>query len=244
MSISGAFGFNKASSQQQQSSTDLGSNVWQPQQGYLTDLWGRAQQMSGTPTQGLDQFGRMADTTTAAIGGIGQGVQQISQAGGYLQSMAGQTPENNPALASYSRQIGQQFGQTVLPAIRGGAASAGMLGGSRQQLAEGTAAAQVGQQIQDFAGQQYQADQDRRLQAAQALQAGGGAIGQLGSVVGGLAGNYSQVSQLQQQTPWFGLQQYAALLGPAILQNLGGWSQGTGSSKSFGMQTSGSFGLK
>ena len=52
-------GSNKSSASSQSTSTDYGTNVWGPQQGYLQNLWQTGQQMAGAPMGGQQQFNQV-----------------------------------------------------------------------------------------------------------------------------------------------------------------------------------------
>jgi len=79
---------------------------------------------------------------------------------------ASQVGANDPALQAYSRQVGQNFNENILPTISQGAFQSSSLGGSRGQVGAAQAAAKAQQNIQDFAGQQYNNQMNRQLQAA------------------------------------------------------------------------------
>lgn len=82
-------------------------------------------------------------------------------------------PENNPALQgaidASTRPIMENYQETIAPAIRGGAISAGQLGGSRQGVAEGMAAREAMRAVGDTASKlvqnQYQTNVDAQLKA-------------------------------------------------------------------------------
>jgi len=100
----------------------------------------------------------------------------------------------SPLADVYARQLGQQFNRSIAPAIRGEAAVAGGLGGSRQQIGLGLAAGEVGQQMADFNAQLYEGQANRALAANQtAQQAYQAAQGRR------LAGYQTQMEAAQQQ---------------------------------------------
>lgn len=239
MGGSAALGGGKTKSES--SNVDYGSNVWGPQQGYLTDLWSRAQGMSGQPVQGQQMLDQAGNLLGAGAGMTGAGAQNLNTAQTLLNQMA-QQGGSNPALDAYGRQVGQAFNEQIMPQLRGQAASAGQLGSSRAQLGQAAAAGMAQRNIQDFAAEQYQADQARQLQAAQSLQQGGMALGQMGQGLGSLAGQYGQLAGAQAQLPWTNLQAYSGLLGSPVMQQLGGY--GTGKSSGWNFNTSGSFSMK
>ncbi len=127
-------------------------NVWGTQQPYLQDLYSQGQ---GVLDQATQQNNAM--------------MPQLDQAYGNALN-----PQGNPYLDQQVQgglgQLQQNFGQT-LSQIRGNAVNAGSLGGSRQGVAEGIAARDMGTQANNFVsgmyGQNYQADQNRSMQALQ-----------------------------------------------------------------------------
>jgi hypothetical protein len=169
---------------------------------------------------GSDVWGGQApflqDLYSRAQGMAGQGYQGaagLQQAQQALQGLIQPAGGTDPTLAAYGRQLGQQFQEQILPGIRGEGISAGGLGSSRYGLAQGQAAQGAQRNLQDFGAQTYGQRMDRQLGAGQAL---------------------GQLSELQGQAPWQGLQQYAGLLGPALSLNRGGYQTSTGTGTSRG----------
>lgn len=237
-----SFGFSRQKSSDD--SRDLGSNVWGPQSPYLQDLYARSQDLSMKPTNGLYRLDQAGQLLKVGQGYLGAGADQIGQANAGLGQMAGFVPgQMNPQLAAYGRQVSDMYNQQIAPQLRGNAAVAGQLGSSRAGLAEATAAGQVQRNLQDFAGEQYQQDMNRQLQALQAQQAGGAALGQFGSAAGGLAGQFLPMAQMEAMAPWLGLQNYSALLGAPVMQDLGGFQQVRSSGWSHNRAMSGSFSM-
>jgi len=179
----------------------------------------QAQQALGGAMQGGPGMNRF---TAGAIGmGMGAGdqyAQQTQQSLGRLMNPQGP----NPQLQAYGNQLSRQFQNQIMPQIGQAANQANSLGGSRQGIAESQAAGNVYRQLQDFAGQQYQGDMNRALQAAQT----GGNLGMQGRQnalqAGNMMGNWQQQAQqraleaagMQNQ---FGLQQGAQGLQSAQL---------------------------
>jgi len=127
-------------------------SIWGAQSPYLEDLYAQGQQALG--------------------GAIEQNNQMIP---GIQEAFGNQlNPQGNPYLGDMAEsglgQLQQNFGQT-LSQIRGGAVSTGSLGGSRQGVAEGIAARDMGTQATNFMsslfGNNYQQDQNRSLSALQ-----------------------------------------------------------------------------
>jgi hypothetical protein len=210
---------SSSSGYQQQTAENYGSDIWGPQAGFLGDLYARAQQQSFQPNAGMGTLGNVA-------GMFGQAGSALGQSQAALNRLANPT-EADPMQAVYARNLGQMFNEQIMPGLKGDAMVGGGLGGSRAGIAQGLAGARVGQQLQDFSAQLYGDQQNRALQAGQALQGVGQGYGQLGA-------GYQDLATQQSQMPWQALQQYAGLLGPAVMQQLGSYSQGTATNRSKG----------
>jgi hypothetical protein len=100
----------------------------------------------------------------------------------------------SPLADVYARQLGTQFNRNIAPAIRGEAAVAGGLGGSRQQIGLGLAAGEIGQQMADFNAQLYEGQANRALSANQTAQQA-----YQGAQQRRLAGYQTQMEAAQQQ---------------------------------------------
>lgn len=191
------------------SSIDRGTDVWGPQQGYLKDIYSQAQALKGQVQDTVGNWGvNQAQSYLGNLMGANQTAQDL------------QNPGVNPAMDMYSRQIGQQFNEQIMPALKGQAMTAGGYGGSRAGIAQGLAGARAGQQIQDFGAQLYNEDQNRRLQGAQ-LQGDLANLGMQGAM---------DIGSFGMGVPWYNLQQYAGLIGSPAMQSLGGSSKGKSSS--------------
>jgi hypothetical protein len=231
------------------SGEQFGTNVWGPQQGYLTDLYGQAQQQAKAAGYGQAEQGQ-------GLNAVQQAQQALAQSGQYGQGMVGQVgmgnqiygqsayglgqmaqgAGSNPQMDAYAQQVGQQFRQQIMPALQGQSAVAGQLGSSRAQIGQAMAADQAQQNIQQYSQQLYNDEQNRRLSALQSMQGAGqgymqgaGALGQAGQLQQGVAGGqldasqaYGQWAQFAQQQPWYNLQQYAGIVGGPTMQDLGG----------------------
>ena len=256
--------FSNQSAGSSSSSTNLnyGSNVWNPQQGYLRGGWGDAlRQSQNTQNQNLASslLGQGVGAANQALNpffldsarwGMNRGTEYINagnrntdRAMRSFQSF--QNPGKNPALDMYSRQIGQNFREQIMPELRGTANQFMGRGSSRQGIAEGLAAARAGQQIQDFGAQVYNQDMDRKLSAGQNMLGAGQnyfnaaqgrlGLGELGAnIFGEAAQALPQFAQMGLQIPWYNLQQRMGLIGSPILQDLGGKSTSSSSSHSSG----------
>ena len=239
MSVSNAWGKSSNKSSGANVNLDYGTQQDTTQQGMMQNLW---LQGNHGATYGMGQeYGQQ---------GYGQGMGYLNQA---MQQMGSpymaqtqdtlarmQNPGMDPMMDVYSRQIGRQFNEQVMPAMRGDASVAGQLGSSRAGIGQGLAAARAGQQIQDFGAQLYGANQDRALQAANMQ----------GALQGNIASMYGQGSQQAQALgqfgmgiPWYALQQQQGLLGNAIMRDLGGVGIGNTSGNATAWNQSGSFGM-
>lgn len=224
MSIGGSKNKGSSSSSSTGQSWDYGTNVWGAQSPYLQQLYEQASGNLGAGDGGAGQFMGMGQANLAA------GSQMLDQSNAGLQRLM--NPQTDPALQAYATNLGQQFNEQFLPGLKGDAALAGGLGGSRQQIGSALGAQRAMQSLGDFTAQTYAAGQDRALAAAQSL----GANAQTAQ---GAAGMYGQLADFARSMPWYNLNQYAGLLGPAIMQDLGSYS--TSSSTSKGSQSGGSF---
>lgn len=206
----------KSTSSQQSTSADFGTNIWGPQQGYLQNLYATGQELAGGPMGGQEQFNQAQNQ----LGYAQQGLQQSNQA---LQGFM--NPGVDPAVGAYSQRIGQDFNQQFLPGLQGQAIQAGGLGGSRQQIAQGMGAQAAGQAVSDFAANSYAGQQQRALAAA-------GQMGQNAQAMGGMSQDYLQNADFSRGMPFYNQSMFSGLLGAPIMQDLGGYSQSTGTSKS------------
>jgi hypothetical protein len=231
---SSSYGYSNA-----QSTNESQQSIYGPQAQQLQDMWGAGQ---ANMAQDTSQFtGQNQQAIGAMQGQMGQ-MQQIGQTGGQIAQFA--NPNNQlvqDQIGNLGQSLGDFYSQQLNPAIRGSAVAAGGLGGGRQQVAQGMAAQDVGNQfrqgvtaIQANAYGQAQnaagmADQNR-------FQAGQG-MGQLGQSMNNLG-----MSNLN--APWMGAQNMAGLLGsPTVLGQ--SYAQQTASSRqgSQGQSKSNKFGL-
>ncbi len=174
-----------------------GQEIWGPQAEQLKSLYAGAGDFfqAGSPylTQALESgaaaipgvsgYGEMALPAWQRLlgGGTPMNMSTAQEIGagtapsfGTLYGM--QQPGRNPYLdamfGSAAGRVMDQFQERIMPGITGSAEMTGGLGGSRQGIAEGLAAKGAMQTIGDMAsgmyGGAYDADQNRRLQAAQA----------------------------------------------------------------------------
>lgn len=218
MSIGGGSQKSNQSSSSSSNGEQYGTNVWGAQSPYLTDLYARAQGALGdnsgisTANQWLGQAGSYLDQAGATLGQSNQALQ------GFLN------PGQDPAVAAYATNLGQQFNEQFLPGLKGDAALAGGLGGSRQQIGAALGAQRAMQTLGDFTAQTYSGQMDRALQAAQGL--AGNAQG-----FESLAGTGLATSDFARSMPWYQLSQYQGLLGAPIIQDLGGYTSSSSTSK-------------
>jgi len=202
-----------------QSSTNYGTDIWGAQSPYLQDMYAQAQNQASQGYAGAGALGQ-------AGGYFGQSGQALGSAmQGYGQMFNDQTVD--PMLQQYGQALGRNWSENILPGMQGQAALAGGLGNSRDQIGQALAAGRQGQQFQDFAGQLYGQQQDRRMQALAGM-------GQVGAGYGALGGDMANYGQAQQAAAWNPLQQYAGLLGGPTSINLGGVSSGTSTGASSG----------
>lgn len=221
MSIGGGSQKQKSQSSSTQEGIQYGSDVWGAQSPYLQDLYSRGQQNLGndigntTASDWLDQAG-------LAVGGANQALTQSNQA--LTQFL---NPGQDPAVAAYAQNLGQQFNEQFLPGLKGEAALAGGLGGSRQQIGSALGAQRAMQTLGDFTAQTYSGQQERALQAAQGI----------GANASGFQNNaqmQTAIADFARSMPWYSLQQFKGLLGAPVMRDLGGKTSGYSSSSGSG----------
>ena len=222
--------FGKTNGQSQssnsfQNSTTLGTGVWDAQSPYLQDMYSRAQGQANQGFAGQGSMNAAGGYFGQAGGALGQSNQALGGAFNGYSNMAN-NQQVDPMLQQYGQALGRNWTQNILPGMQGQAAMAGGLGNSRDQIGQALAAGQQGQQFQDFAGQLYGQQQDRRMQALSGMGQVGSAYGQNAAGYGALGGDMTQFGNAQQAAAWNPLQQYAGLLGGPTQLNKGGYSSG------------------
>lgn len=218
MSIGGGKQKSSNSSSSTGQNWDYGTNVWGAQSPFLSDLFGRAQ-----GTLNANGGSPQADSYLAAAGaGLGAGNTALTQSNEALGRFA--NPGQDPMLAAYAQNLGQQFNEQFLPGLQGDAALAGGLGGSRQGIGAALGAQRAMQTLGDFTAQTYSGQQDRALQAALGM----GSNAQ--TMQAGAQGNLA-LADFARTMPWYSLGQYAGLLGAPIMQDLGAYGTSSSTSK-------------
>lgn len=225
MSIGGSK--SKGGGSQSSESRDFGSEVWSGQSPYLQDLYRRAAGRLGTAgsTVGMKQAGLQ---NWASGYDLSAASQSLAASNKNLQSFM--NPTVDPAVKAYAQNLGQQFNEQFLPGLKGEAALAGGLGGSRQQIGAALGAQRAMQTLGDFTAQSYAGQQERKLAAVQQMAANAGGYMGLSDARTGLA-------DFARSMPWYNLAQYQGLLGSPVQIDKGGWQRSSGSSK----QSSGGF---
>ena len=208
------YSYSGGSSFGQSGSSDQSSNFSSSVQNPDTVWGGQAGYLTDLYSKAQAQSGAGGQNLQATQNMIGQGY------GGIEQLL---NPQVNPMLGVYQEQLQRGMEQNILPAIRREAIGFGQSGGSRQGVAEGLAAQEAGRMSRDFAAQVYGQDMDRMLGATQAIPG---------------------LSQAGLGAPWYGLNQYAGILGNPTVLGGGGSSLSVGdaSGSSFGLQGSENFG--
>lgn len=134
---------------------------WGPAQPYLQgalgdaeDLYKNYRQMyyPGTMTAPLNPYQISGlNYQQGYAGSVQPYINRAQQMSSFMQSPAmlnvGQNPYVQGMGAAIGNQISQQLRRNIMPAIRSGNVAAGMLGGSRQGIAEGTA---IGDAMQNY----------------------------------------------------------------------------------------------
>lgn len=219
MSIGGSKSKGGGSQSSVQEQRDFGSEIWKTQSPYLADLY-----RGGASTLGNaagSAFGKQAALLQYAAGGdLGDAGNTLAQSNKYLQSFM--NPTVDPAVNAYATNLGQQFNEQFLPGLRGDAALAGGLGGSRQQIGAALGAQRAMQTLGDFTAQSYAGQQERKLAATQQLAAN--AAGYMD-----LSGARTASADFARSMPWYNIAQYQGLLGSPVQIDKGGYSKGTSS---------------
>ncbi|GAF96669.1 unnamed protein product, partial [marine sediment metagenome] len=188
-SIGSDSSWGQGGSQSQNTGSSFGmqfpDSVWGAQVPFFENLYSQANQMMmGGGNQGQAQ------------GLFEQGLQ------GFNQMM---NPGVNPHLEAYAGDVQQNFTDNILPGIRRDAGGRGMVGGTRQGVAEGVAGGYANRDITNMASKLYGEDMNRML----------GAMGMM-----------PQYGAFGMSIPWFGMNQMAGIMGsPTVLG--GGGIQGS-----------------
>lgn len=236
MSIGGSkqksSGTQTSTGSSQSQAQDFGSEVWGQQSPFLQDLYNRAQ---GNLNAGDGDAGAMTNWARWQLVNANQSLGQSNQA---LQGFL--NPTVDPAVNAYAQNLGQQFNEQFLPGLKGDAALAGGLGGSRQQIGSALGAQRAMQTLGDFAAQSYAGQQERALAAAQGLAANAAGYESLGNTT-------TAVADFSRSMPWYNLAQYQGLLGSPIQIDKGGidqsWSKSESKGKNSGSGGSFNFGF-
>ena len=238
-----------------QNGTTSSANVWAGQQPYLLDVYGKASalanslapQTSGvaqtyanqfTPliNQSLENYGTAYSNATTALNPILSGTSPGQQT--LMDLMAGGINPNLAAMVDAAGQsVATNLSRNILPSIisRGNQANMYGGGGSGERIATGLALSDANRQMAEMAtnlyGQAYDADQARRMAAAQSYtNAAAGAANQLYGMASAAPGIYSAgatdlinlgLAPYNQQ--WAQLLNQAGVIGgPVVLQSSGG----------------------
>jgi len=186
------------------------------QEGFLKDLWARAQQASQTqPGMGTQTTGQQMGLD--AVSGMQPGIEGAQQAGQFLTNPNILSPDSNPYLQAQGQAavspIFQNLMNTILPGIRNNAGMAGQMGSSRQGIAEGLgiqgAMNTGGNILSDLFSRAYGQGLGAMGQGL-SLAPQTAALGQMTSEI------YRQIGAEQQAMPFSQLNQYANLLGSPI----------------------------
>lgn len=158
-------------------------NVNEPfaeQKGYLTDLYSRAQKVSGTPTT-YWPYPTYANESPFSIAGRNAMGNAAAQPSPYLGPAAGQAgatlngdflSAGNPYLSSMfnsaAGDVTRNYQQAVMPGIASRYGQAGRVGSPEQMKAEGIAQQGLGTSLQQLAagiyGPAYESERNRQVQ--------------------------------------------------------------------------------
>ena len=221
-----------------QSTTVQKSEPWEGQKSHLTNIYGQAQNLSGTPPtyypgSTVTPFSQQTEDALNSIEGrarTGSGVQAAGNQqmlntiqGGYLNA--------NPYLDSMynraARPVAENFANSVAPSIQAQFGRAGRYGSGLYQQAQSTAQDNLGRTLgemgTDIYGRAYESERGRQQEAirgapeyaakdyqdAQALMGvGGQREAQASMQLQDLVNRYN----FDQQAPWSNLGNYASLV--------------------------------
>ena len=233
------------------------SRIYEGQENFLKDLYGQAQrtqrqqQNSGPIAQGfVDKYLPGAEAAQQELAGLNGYYSDIADGTNLgMQTFAdlqqgGINPHLQGMVDDASFQITNNLQRKTLPSIRTGGNAANPYGGggSRQGIAEGLAMSDANQQLSNTVsqlyGQAYDADQNRRSQAAGAyLNAGNAAVQGQSALSNALAQGAQGLINLglsPQQQAWLPLINSKQIIGsPAILQS--GFSTGSNAASNVGV---------
>ena len=197
------------------------ASVWEPQTGYLEDLYGRGSELLTRPVEsGLTTEGRAMGVDYARAPALQNLIGRSQQALGTALT-PGQNPYLQDAITSAIRPLTQQYQENVLGDITDEFTAAGQHGGVRQGMAEGIAGREYLQQVGDISTEMayndYSGGMDRMLSAlSQAPTVAN--LGLTPSQIISAAGHEETLA------PWEQLQLQAGLIGgPTVL---GGETEG------------------
>lgn len=221
-SNSSGYGYNQSLAQ---SINAASSNVWAPQAGALTGLYGQAGNLAAGQ-QG--QVGAAANALSAP---------GVAAAQGGLRSLqgiaAGNTPLSmyaNPNSALAQQQLGnatnditQNFQRNILPSITSNAGLAGGIGGSRMALAQGVAGGDAASAIAKAGTDIYSNMYNTGAQSAAGLT---DAMSQAAGMIPSAAQGIYNLGMAPFQAQWAPLTSLAGILGgPTTLSQSYGLSQ-------------------
>jgi len=171
---------------------------WEPQQGYLKDIFQQGQNLYNANPGGMNQ------ATQMGINALMQPDQNIQQGAGLLgRTMNGDFLNSNPYLDQTFNQAASSVGNNIASRFAGsGRFGSGAMYNSLNSGMNNLA--------NDIYGGNYQMERNRQMQAAQMAP----------SFANFDANRYLQAGQLQQQAPWEQLAKYQG----AVSGNYGGTS--------------------
>jgi len=214
---------------------------WNPQQPYLKDIYGQAQQaygatpkspwggdfIAGPSSQQLNAL-QMAEGIVPTVGNLGQGAIDLGQktlAGDFLN------PQTNPAwngmVEAALNPVTQRYTQQILPGIRSQSVANGAYGGSREAIAQGLAAQGFAREATDatsrLAYSLYGDERNRQAQAPSMISSGLGLQFAPSEYLSNIGGQYRGFTQDAinnalagrddlRTSPWAGLPEYSGIV--------------------------------
>lgn len=226
-----SYGYNSSLAQSVNASTQ---NIWGPQAGALTSLYGQAGNLANTQQGQVGAAANnLAQPGVAASQGALSNLQGIANMQGPLAGYA--NPNSDLArqqLANATSDITQNFQRNILPSITSGAGLVGGIGGSRQALAQGVAGGDAASAISKAGTDIYNNIYNTGAQAAAGLT---DAASSAASAIPGMAQGIYNLGMSPFQAQWAPLTSLAGILGgPTAL----GQSYGLSQAQSIGEQAS------
>lgn len=238
-----SLGFQEASSFGEQGSSALSTSTGRSsadQRIAFEDLFRSLYGGAGAAAAGVDTGVISGSAKQLFSGGLGF-LETLQGGSDALAARAGDTSARDAQLALLKSQLGDFFGEELMPGVTDVGVATGTLGGARDAVARAQAAKAVGGQFATGAASIISSDQQRRdtlATEAARLKQGGAAVGlsSLESLLGlSSAGEFAQLSPYEALASIYG--------GPTVLGSSQSEDLAQAISDSFGIQGSSSYGF-